>query len=123
MLSTVFSWLTGGVLSAVLKTVDAKDANQKEIILAQLAAKTEQDKIRAAIAPQFKWLIYAITAPCILHFSLVMIDSSLPSSWGKMGIPKVPPPYDTYEAQIILSFFIVQPIGSAIKGVVSWLHK
>lgn len=122
MMGWLLSLLTGPLVGQILKTFEAKDDNQKQIILATLAKTQEDNKLRAALTPQFQWVIYGFAVPCMIHFGLIMIDSSLPGDWH-MGIPKVPAPYDTYESQIILSFFILQPVNTVAKGVLSWLHK
>lgn len=60
-----------------------------------------------------------------IHFAAVMLDS-LPfygHAVGAWGIPKPPPPYDGYQRDILLSFFIVMPAMPLVSAVSQWLGR
>lgn len=60
-----------------------------------------------------------------IHFAAVMLDS-LPfygHAVGAWGIPKPPPPYDGYQRDILLSFFIVMPAMPIVSAVAQWLGR
>lgn len=40
-----------------------------------------------------------------------------------MGIPALPPPYDTYQWAIVQSFFLVMPAMPLANAVSQWLAR
>lgn len=102
---------------------------------AYLNAQAETNRMKLA---QNSWwgakliiLIAGVTAS--VHFGLVMVDSMCPASWGLgripakggcgMGIPALPPPYDTYQWAIVQSFFLVMPAMPLANAVSQWLAR
>lgn len=97
--------------------------SEKEQVVAQLQATVETNRLRAAAQPQFQLLIYLIALPPALQAAGVYLDS-LPfwTPWGAhivgaWGVPKPPPPYDAYQKEILLSFFLVAPAVQGIKAL------
>ncbi len=142
ILQAVFGWFGAGlvkvlgaeVLQPILKSMDAKTAAQRDITVAEIGSDERQsvasiqglveaNKLRAAAQPQFTLLIYLIALPPALHSAGVYLDS-LPfwTPWGAhvvgaWGVPKPPPPFDGYQKEILLSFFIVAPAVQGIKAL------
>jgi len=72
-----------------------------------------------------KVIIFTAGGAASLHFSAVMLDSM--PFWGhevgSWGVPKPPPPYDGYQRDILLSFFIVMPAMPIVSAVSQWLGR
>lgn len=51
---------------------------------------------------------------------LFMSEAHVVGSWG---VPKPPPPYDGYQRDIVLSFFIVMPAMPIVGAVAQWLGR
>lgn len=51
---------------------------------------------------------------------LLMAEAHVVGSWG---VPKPPPPYDGYQRDILLSFFIVLPAMPLVSAVSQWLGR
>lgn len=87
-------------------------AADTQIALAQVNAQIEARKIQAQIMEADRgwrvtaWIRPLIVYPCVLHFGAIVLDSTFAFGWG---IARLPPPYDSYEQAIILSFFIARP--------------
>jgi hypothetical protein len=52
----------------------------------------------------------------------VFLDTLVPP-FGSWGIPALPPPYDGYERDIVLSFFIVMPAMPVVGALATWLGR
>jgi hypothetical protein len=70
-----------------------------------------------------KAIILTVGMPCAVHMAAVMLDSM--PFWGhpigSWGIPKPPAPYDAYQRDIVLSFFLVMPAMPIVNAVAAWL--
>jgi hypothetical protein len=62
-----------------------------------------------------------------VHFGLVYIDTILASKAllgaAYFGVPKLPPPYDTFEWAVVSSFFLVHAVSRGSSNVTQWLSK
>jgi hypothetical protein len=93
-------------------------AADTQIALAQVNAELEARKTQAQIMAADRgwrvtaWIRPLLVYPCVLHFGAIMLDSTFLFGWG---IARLPPPYDTYEQAIILSFFIARPFEKAAR--------
>jgi hypothetical protein len=91
-----------------------------EIALARLNAELEARRVQAQILEAdrgwfvTRWIRPLLVYPCVLHFSAIVLDSTIPP-YGSWGIAKLPAPYDLYEQAIILSFFIARPFEKAAR--------
>jgi hypothetical protein len=91
-----------------------------EIALARLNAELEARRVQAQILEAdrgwfvTRWIRPLLVYPCVLHFSAIVLDSTIPP-YGSWGIAKLPAPYDLYEQAIILSFFIARPFEKAVR--------
>jgi hypothetical protein len=111
---------------ADLEKTKAAVGADKEVALRLLEGQIETNRAKVQMAQVYmgwwvtRWLVVGFAAPCMVHFAAIMLDSTFTFC---SCIPKVPPPYDGYERDIILSFFILKPVDSAVKGFTSWLHR
>lgn len=92
-----------------------------------LAANTENNRTRLAAMGWWgaKVIIMIAGVPAALHMAAVFLDS-LPfygHAVGAWGIPKPPPPYDGYQRDIVLSFFIVMPAMPIVGALAQWLGR
>ena len=94
---------------------------------AYLNATVQMAQIRAS---QNQWwgarlIMLMVAGTAALHFSGVMLDS-VPLFGHVVGtwhVPKLPAPYDGYEADILLSFFILTPAAPVLSAVTAWFHR
>lgn len=127
----MFDWIFKGVIGAflgpMLKFLEAKDNSKRDIKLAEIGSDKEKavalvqaeiqaNAVRGQLAPSFKLLIYAIAIPYVIHSGAIMIDSTVKFC---SCIPKAPPPYDVYEGQILLSFFVTSTATVLAKAWVA----
>lgn len=93
-------------------------AADTQIALAQINAELETRRKQADILQADRgwrvtaWIRPLIVYPCVLHFGAIVLDSTFAFGWS---IAKLPPPYDTYEQAIILSFFIARPFEKVAR--------
>lgn len=101
---------------------------------AWLNATVETNRVKAAANTWWgaKLIIFTAGWPCAMHLAAIMLDS-LPF-WiplfmngahvvGSWGVPKPPAPYDAYQQNIVLSFFIITPALPVISAVSQWLGR
>lgn len=98
-----------------------------EAYKAWLAAITETNNAKLAANAWWGAKLIILTAgwPCAIHMAAVMLDS-LPfygHPVGAWGVPRPPAPYDQYERDIVLSFFIVAPAMPLISAASQWLGR
>ncbi len=88
------------------------------------ASHVENNRLK--LAAQGWWGAKAIMLiaglPMALHMGAVALDTLIPP-FGSWGIPKLPPPYDGYERDIVLSFFIIAPIMPVASAAAQWLGR
>lgn len=98
-----------------------------EAYKAWLSAVTEANNAKLAANAWWGAKLIILTAgwPCAIHLAAVILDS-LPF-WGhpvgSWGVPRPPAPYDQYERDIVLSFFIVAPAMPLISAASQWLGR
>lgn len=98
-----------------------------EAYKAWLSATVEISAQKAAANAWWGAKLIILTAgwPCAVHMAAVMLDS-LPfwgHAVGAWGVPRPPAPYDQYEHDIVLSFFIVAPVMPLISATSQWLGR
>lgn len=98
-----------------------------EAYKAWLGAVTEANSAKLAANAWWGARLIILTAgwPCAIHMAAVMLDS-LPfwgHAVGQWGVPRPPAPYDQYERDIVLSFFIVAPAMPLISAASQWLGR
>jgi hypothetical protein len=102
----------------------------KAYLEAQVA--TNGQKLAANAWWGAKLIILTAGWPCSIHLAAIVLDS-LPF-WipllmdqahvvGSWGVPKPPAPYDEYQRQIVLSFFIITPAMPLVSAVSQWLGR
>lgn len=87
-----------------------------------LQAEVETNKAKAA---QHQWwgiklIILLAGVPAALHMGLVFLDSAFFLPWS---FPKPPAPYDGYQRDIVLSFFILAPTMKLADAISAWLRR
>lgn len=145
-------WLLGGVFKIIPglygKTLDYMNDKAK-IELGGFQAGTVADtaRLQAYVAAQVetnrmkmisngwwgaKLIILTAGWPCAIHMAAIMLDSLpfyLPLLMekahvvGSWGVPKPPAPYDKYQENIVLSFFIVMPAMPIVSAAAQWLGR
>lgn len=127
MLKTLLSWLTGGVLDRILKTVDSSIDNETERqairakVVQRYVETTAETKQAAMQSRAFWWIWCLFAAPLGFWWALVMIDTALPFvAWG---IPDLPASVRPWANIIFGSLFgsgatlgAAQSIAGAIRG-------
>lgn len=63
--------------------------------------------------------------PAAVHMAAIFLDS-MPfylHAVGSWGVPRPPAPYDQYERDIVMSFFIVAPAMPLVTAASQWLGR
>ncbi len=98
----------------------------------QAQVQTNGQKLVANAWWGAKLIIFTAGWPCSLHLAAIVLDSmpfwvplfmSEAHKIGSWGVPKPPAPYDEYQRQIVLSFFIVMPAMPLVSAVSQWLGR
>jgi hypothetical protein len=101
---------------------------------AYLTAQVETNRMKLAANAWWGAKLIILTAgwPCAIHMAAVMLDSlpfwipmfmSQAHPIGGWGVAKLPAPYDGYQRDIVLSFFIVMPAMPIVSGIAQWLGR
>lgn len=101
---------------------------------AYLSAQIETNRMKLTANAWWGAKLIILTAgwPCSIHLAAIMLDSlpfwipvfmSQAHVVGSWGVPKPPAPYDGYQRDIVLSFFIVMPAMPIVSGVAQWLAR
>jgi hypothetical protein len=98
-----------------------------EAYKAWLAAtvQTNGQKLAANAWWGAKLIILTAGWPCAIHMAAVILDS-MPFPGhpvGAWGIPRPPAPYDQYERDIVMSFFIVAPVMPLVSAAAQWIGR
>lgn len=127
-----------GLVNAGLGYLSKRADVGLETTKAGLTATVENNKTKVAANGWWGAKLIILTAglPAALHMGAVFIDTT--PFWiplfmdgahvvGSWGIEKLPPPYDDYQRDIVLSFFIVLPVMQVTGGIASaiagWIAK
>ena len=121
----VFTKLVGVVADYFQKKADGELARYQtgvaadtQIALALVNAELQARQAQAQLLQADRgwwvtaWIRPLLVYPCVAHFGAIVLDSTFPLHWG---IAKLPPPYDSYEQAIILSFFIARPFEKVAR--------
>lgn len=94
---------------------------------ALLAAEVEIAQLRASTNVWWGARLLFLTGAFgpVVHFTAVFLDSVplFGHPVGSWAVPRLPAPYDTYEGQVVLSFFILAPAAPVLSAAASWLHR
>lgn len=99
-----------------------------------LNASVENNKTRLIANGWWGAKLIILTAgwPASIHMAAVFLDSfawwipilmSEAHAIGSWGVVKLPAPYDAYQRDIVLSFFIVMPAMPVVSAVATWLGR
>lgn len=132
MLMTILNWISGGLLSKITDPLAqayrdklnadtdikklAAEENIKRLELEQ-QQRNNAKEIRLATSGywEMRLLTVLIAFPFIYHLWLVTYDTIRTDI--NLRIPALPPPFDEWQAAILLSFFGVTVLGSGIKSI------
>ncbi len=131
MFGLILNFLGSSLLKPVLSYLQQKDSSARDIKLAEIGSDKDQaialvqaevaaNKERAAVSHDFKPLVYMTALPYVLHSGAVMLDSTFSFGWN---IPAAPGPFSNYESQILLSLFVLSPVGLLSKAVATKLTR
>ena len=125
-LKSILSWLTGGVLDRLLKSVDhaVDNETERQQIRAQVvskyveaAAETRQTAMQSRV---FWWTWALFSVPLGFWFAAVCVDSVFQFTWN---VADLPPAVKPYANQIFAAVFgsgagvaSLQAISNAIRG-------
>ena len=124
MLAFILSLLSGkGPLGRILDSIDkhGSDLVDKDKIKADAIAQFTNAQVTAINGNNWavKWIMLGVAIPTIVHYAAVCFYSVLwckgcayPVTWT---IAAMPPPFDSWEGAIVLSFFI----GATGMGIMS----
>lgn len=116
--------LGSGIVGPVLAHLDKRTDADLERYKTAMAAELEANRQRAVMAGSFRPLVYAIALPFIVHLWAVAIDTV---PWfgrvGSWGVPPLPEPFQSWEAAILTSFFVLSPVASVAKGIAARLAR
>ena len=99
----------------------------KDVAIATINAQVEM--VQAKASANMWWgarlLFLAGAFGPVVHFTAVFLDSVplFGHAVGSWAIPRLPGPYDGYEGQIVLSFFILAPTAPVLSAAAAWLHR
>lgn len=98
-----------------------------EAYKAWLSAVTESNNAKLAANAWWgaKLIIIVAGLSASVHMASIFLDS-MPfwgHSVGQWGVPKPPSPYDQYQRDIVMSFFIVAPAMPLISAASQWLGR
>lgn len=131
-LMAILNWVSGGLLDKITNPLSqaykdylAAETSDKKLeyekVIRQLELEQEQrnniKEIRIATSGfwEMRLLTFLIALPFTIHLWLVSWDT-----WDttiNLKIPPLPPPFDEWQAAVILSFFGVTVVGSGIKAI------
>lgn len=132
ILMNVLNWFSGGLIERITNPlVEAHKnylnaQNDEEKLLAEQRIKfleieqeqrNNQKDIRLATSGfwEMRFLTFLIALPFIIHLWIISWDTwDTRVNWR---IPAFPPPFDEWQAAILLSFFGVTVVGSGIKAI------
>ncbi len=106
---------------------EAAAANDASVMQAALAGDVQIDALKVQVygQPINRLIMLIAGVPPALHFGMVFIDTILASKIflgaPYLGVPKLPPPYDTLEWAVVSSFFLVHAVTLGASNVSSWL--
>lgn len=106
------------------KTAAGIDAQAYQAYLNALV-ETNRMKLAANAWWGAKAIILVAGFPAAFHMAGIFLDSMpFPGhAVGSWGIPKPPAPYDGYERDIVMSFFIVAPAMPIVSAAAQWLGR
>jgi hypothetical protein len=89
----------------------------------QMAAMKVQ--VYGSLSYRIITLVAGLPPRCILAlFTLIRSWRARRSSAPLyFGVPKLPPPYDTFEWAVVSSFFLVHAVSRGSSNVTQWLSK
>jgi hypothetical protein len=110
-------------LAGFRAAADADTAQRRDY----LEASIETNRLKAAASAWWgaKLIILAAGLPAALQMAAVFLDSMpFPATRSAPGAcPKPPAPYDAYQKDIVLSFFIVAPVMQLSSSAAAWLTR
>lgn len=87
-----------------------------------LQAEIEANKAKAASHVWWgaKLIVVMAGFPAAAHMGAVFLDSMFQFSWS---VTRLPAPYDGYQRDIVLSFFILAPTMKVADALSVWLRR
>ena len=141
-MSSIISGLLGGIGSGILAPIlgyftTARNDDlagfqsgvtaDKDVAIATINARIQIAQLQASTNLWWgaRLIILFVAGCCAAHFGAVMLDTTplfghIVGSWS---VPKLPAPYDQYESEILLSFFVLTPTAPLLNAAASWLHR
>ena len=132
MLMAILNWISGGLLTKITDPLAqayrdklAADTDIKKLAAEENIKRLELEQqqrnnakeIRLATSGywEMRLLTFLIAFPFVYHLWLVTYDTIRTDI--NLRIPALPPPFDEWQAAILLSFFGVTVLGSGIKSI------
>lgn len=125
MISTLISWLSGGILDKLLAVYSKRQDTDALIAVETIKAELETRRLqKELIIAEGGWWVTRlirplIVYPFILHVGAVAVDSTFTLGWG---IAKLPSPYESLEQTIILSYFLTRPFEKIGRNFMDYLR-
>jgi hypothetical protein len=131
----ILSLLSSPFLNKIADVLLRKAENESKIhgsntvaatagVLGWLYAESKFRETQSKYLSSMGWpatvIILGTAIPFVLHVAAIALDSTFAFGWR---IPKLPPPYDQMEREIILSFFLTAPAVSAVRAIAMIFKK
>ncbi len=126
ILTSVISWLSGGILDKLLAVYSKRQDADALIAVETIKAELESRKLqKELIVAEGGWWVTRlirplIVYPFILHVGAIAVDSTFTLGWG---IAKLPSPYESLEQTIILSYFLARPFEKIGRNFMDYLRN
>lgn len=108
---------------------EAATKGDSVVMQAALAADTQINalKIQTFGLPIVRFMMWVAGGMSAIYFAAVVLDTLLASKafFGAavLGVPKLPPPFDTQVWLIVQSVFLIQAVHVGTSNVSAWLGK
>jgi len=126
VLTSIVSWLTGGVLDKLLAVYSKRQDTDALIAVETIKAELETRKLqKELLVAEGGWWVTRLIRPLIvypfvLHVGAIALDSTFTMGWG---IAKLPSPYESLEQTIILSYFLSRPFEKIGRNFMDYLRN
>lgn len=111
-------------IDADLEAFKGSDGQNTERLKAFWSVTLENNRLK--LAQQGWWgaklIMLIVGLPMAAHMGAVALDTLIPP-FGSWGIPRLPAPYDAYERDIVLSFFLIAPAMTVVNSFAAWLGR
>ncbi len=96
-------------------------------IIEKAQAETNALKIQTFGLPVVRFMMWTAGGASSIYFASVILDTILAShalfGHAVLGVPKLPPPFDSQVWMIVQSVFLIQAVHVGTNNVAAWLGR